>query len=520
MPFIASSCAGSCFTFALFMPDLPVLGSVKTPISTYKPIAAACYLSHDTVDADAMKNPAWKELLRQLRVFETVRDDKKFDKLLDEGASTERVVAQDEMIVRKGWIGDSLFLIGSGAVEVLLESADGDPILLAVLGRGEIFGEMSFFERGKRVERSATARAKEPSTILEIHASGLQEVLDEHPDIEFKLLLMLTDRLRHANSQILGLQRSTVDDKLKLMNARLDAEHMVYDAQLTAAGKVFDQTKLRVDEIINSAERSRDRLNKSALLMGTFVTIVTGLLGLFGWSKVADIDRARVAIESSAKKADGLKIETEGFRNAAATLAEKAADSHKKAEELLGMVRDLRGGLVEIYRARFFEALEKGSAMDANQAYGQIKAAGAVAEELPTLLSEMESKVVARARPPAPGNAQELSGIRTFGALLQRAVVDADAGRPREKLDSYYLLLAYALLTDQRDFEQMDGEFKDLATRQGADAALQKYVSSRTGAPPRAASEELVNRLSRESGKRADDLQDLARLAKVSRSQR
>ena len=463
-----------------------------------------------------MKSSAWKELLQKLRVFETVRDDKKFDKLLDEGASTERVFAKDDMIVRKGWIGDSIFLIGSGAVEVLLELSDGDPILLAVLGRGEIFGEMSFFDRGKGVERSATARAKEPSTLLEIHASGLQEVLDEHPDVEFKLLLMLTDRLRHANNQILGIQRSTIDDKLKLMNARLDTEHMVFDAQLTAAGKVFDQTKLRADEIITSAERSRDRLNKSALLMGTFVTIAVGLFGLFGWSKVSDIDRARVEVTDSAKKADDLKKETESFRDKAAKSANEAADSTGKAQRLLGVVGELRGGLIDIYRARFFEALEKGSAADANQAYRQIKAAGAVAEELQTLLSEMERQVVARAQ--APRSPLELSGIRTFGALLQQAVIDADAGRPREKLDSYYLLLVYASLTDQLDFEQKDSEFKDLATRQDAFAALQKYVDSHTGAPARAASEELAKRLSRESGKRADDLQDLSRLAKVSRS--
>ena len=469
-----------------------------------------------------MKSPTWKELLQKLRVFETVRDDKKFDRLLEEGASTERVFAKGDVIIRRGWIGDSIFLIGSGAVELLLEPAEGDLVVLGVIGRGEMFGEMAFFDRDKRTERSATARAKEASTLLEIHASGLQEILDEHPDVEFKLLLMLSDRLRHANAQILGLQLSNVDEKLKFMTARLDAEHMVFDAQLTAAGKVFDQTKLRADEVITSAERSRDRLNKSALLMGTFVTIAVGLLGLFGLSKVSDIDRARVEVVDHAKQAGVAKKLTEDYRDEAQKstndmkkIKAEAEASNREAKNLLAVIEEVREGVTDIYRARFIAALEKGSAADANQAYLQIKKARALPQELQTLLSEIERQVVARAQPPR--SPQELSEIKTFGALLQQAVVDADAGRLRDKLDAYYLLLVYASLTEQTDFEHKDNDFREIATRQDARAALQKYVDGNSGARPRTASAELTQRLSREAGKRGDDLQDFARLAKVSR---
>ena len=196
---------------------------------------------------------------------------------------------------------------------------------------------------------------------------GLRELLDEHPDIEFKLLLLVSDRLRHANAQILKVQRSNVDEKLKLMGARLDAEHMVFDAQLAAAGKVFDQTKTRVDDVITGAERSRDRLTKSAMLMGTFVTFAVGLPGLFGWSKVSDVDRARVEVAESAKKADDLKKEIERYRDEARKstdemklLNAQAAEATEQAKRLLGgPMEELRGSMIEIYRARFFEALEK-----------------------------------------------------------------------------------------------------------------------------------------------------------------
>jgi CRP-like cAMP-binding protein len=469
-----------------------------------------------------MNRLVWKDLLQKLRVFETVRDEKAFDKLLDEGASTERVFAKDEVITRKGWIGDSIFLVGTGAVEILLEPSDGNPIVLAALGRGEIFGEMAFFDRAKRIERSATVRAAEPSTVLEIHAPALQALLDEHPDVEFKLLLTVTDRLRHANAQILGLQRSNIDEKLKLMNARLDAEHRVFDAQLTAASKVFDQTKLRADEVITSAERSRDRLNKTALLVGTFVTVATGLFGLFGWNKVSDIERARVEVAASATKASEFKDKIEkSARDAEASatemknLKEQAVQSNNEAKQQLGAVQELRESLIDIYRAKFSDALDKGSADVANQAYRQMGVIGAIAEELPTLLSDMERQVVARAQ--APRSPQELSQTRTFAALIQQMVVDADPQKAREKLDAYYLLLVYASLTDQADFDQKNDKFKDLGTRKDALAAFQKYAESKAGARARPYSEELDKRLARESGTRAEELLGLSQLAKVSR---
>lgn len=462
-----------------------------------------------------MASATWKELLQQLPVFETVRDDKKFDRLLDKGASTERVFATGDMIIRRGLIGDSIFLIGSGAVELLLEPSEGDPVVLAVIRRGEMFGEMAFFDRHKRTERSATARAKEPSTLLEIHASGLQEILDEHPDVEFKLLLLLSERLRHANAQILGLRLSNVDEKLKFMTARLDADHLVFDAQLTAAGKVFDQTKLRADEVIASAERSRDRLHKSALLMSTFVTIAVGLLGLFGWNKVSDIDRTRAVVAEHAKNAETLEKRARTSADETEEMKKQAAQSNLEAKNLLAVIDEVREGVTEIYRARFIAALEKGSASDANQPYLLIKKTRALPQELQTLLVEIERQVVARAR--RPQSPQELSEVKTFSMLLQQAVVDADAARSRDKLDAYYLLLVYASLTEQTDFEHKDSEFKEIATPQDARAALQKYVDSNTGTRPRTISAELAQRLSRESGKRAEDLQDFSRLAKVSR---
>ena len=60
-------------------------------------------------------------------------------------------------IVREGDVGQSLFIIRSGEVEVLKQGDSGSPHLLATLGPGEHFGEVAVFRRQRR---TATVRSK------------------------------------------------------------------------------------------------------------------------------------------------------------------------------------------------------------------------------------------------------------------------------------------------------------------------------------------------------------------------
>ena len=99
---------------------------------------------------------------------------KKLEVLLEDSASTERSVGQDEVILRQGEGGDSIYVIGSGSVEAILDPGDGTPISLAVLGRGEVFGEIALIA-GR--PRSATVRAKEHSIVLELHGPRFRDLM-------------------------------------------------------------------------------------------------------------------------------------------------------------------------------------------------------------------------------------------------------------------------------------------------------------------------------------------------------
>ena len=57
-----------------------------------------------------------------------------------------RIYHPGEVIIRQGQIGDCMYVIQEGQVEVLIEE-DGGEVLLAVRGEGDFVGEMAIFEQ-------------------------------------------------------------------------------------------------------------------------------------------------------------------------------------------------------------------------------------------------------------------------------------------------------------------------------------------------------------------------------------
>src|SRR5215470_1014496 len=129
--------------------------------------------------------------------------------LVAEQCSTERRYEPGDVIVREGELGHSLFLIGAGAVDAVLSSVDGQTILLSTMRSGEIFGEMGLFERRPR---SATVRARDPSIVLEIDGEHLRRLAAVQRDLEFSVLLKVSERLRSMNEQILALYLKGIEN--------------------------------------------------------------------------------------------------------------------------------------------------------------------------------------------------------------------------------------------------------------------------------------------------------------------
>ncbi|HUH12631.1 MAG TPA: cyclic nucleotide-binding domain-containing protein [Longimicrobiales bacterium] len=112
------------------------------------------------------------------------------------GLLVGRHAAPDEVLLRKGDAGDSLFLVVSGAVRV--EDEGGT---LAVLRAPSIFGELALLDPGPR---SATVVAVAPCELFELPAGPFQEVVHQRLEVVQDLLRVLCRRLRAVSQAALA----------------------------------------------------------------------------------------------------------------------------------------------------------------------------------------------------------------------------------------------------------------------------------------------------------------------------
>ena len=109
-----------------------------------------------------------------------------------------KVFEDGEVIVRQGEIGDQMFVVQAGTVEVLLEGASQEE-RLSVLGDREFFGEMALFDKEAR---SATVRALGEARVLTVDKRTLLKRLKEDPLLAYNLLQIMSTRVRDLNDQL------------------------------------------------------------------------------------------------------------------------------------------------------------------------------------------------------------------------------------------------------------------------------------------------------------------------------
>jgi CRP-like cAMP-binding protein len=112
-----------------------------------------------------------------------------------------------EEIIRQGNTGESMYVVQSGRVEVVLARPDGSEQHLAYLEAGNFFGEMSVFEKEVR---SATVRAAGEARVLKIDKKTLLRRIREDPLLAVNLLKTMSHRIRTLNAELVR-QRESVN---------------------------------------------------------------------------------------------------------------------------------------------------------------------------------------------------------------------------------------------------------------------------------------------------------------------
>ncbi len=108
-----------------------------------------------------------------------------------------------EIIVRQGELGDCMYVVQEGHVEVLIES-ENHQVQLNILGKNEFFGEMAIFDHEIR---SATVRALGPARILTVDHKNLLRRIHEDPSLAYHLLQVMSHRVRRLSGEVGELKR-------------------------------------------------------------------------------------------------------------------------------------------------------------------------------------------------------------------------------------------------------------------------------------------------------------------------
>jgi CRP/FNR family cyclic AMP-dependent transcriptional regulator len=114
----------------------------------------------------------------------------------------EREYPRNSVILFEDDPGDSLYIVSTGQVKVVLIGEDGREVILSVLNDGDFFGEMSLIDDEPR---SAHVIAMKDSRLLVLRRDDFQQQINQHPSIAVKLLKVLVQRLRRADAKIGGL---------------------------------------------------------------------------------------------------------------------------------------------------------------------------------------------------------------------------------------------------------------------------------------------------------------------------
>jgi CRP/FNR family transcriptional regulator, cyclic AMP receptor protein len=117
--------------------------------------------------------------------------------------TTEEAHAYGARIFHYGDPGDKLYIILEGKVRIFREVGGMGEEALAVLGPGEVFGEMALLDESPR---SAGALAHEKCRLLVIAKDAFDDLLFLHKDLAYEVLWscvrMLAARLRETNDKL------------------------------------------------------------------------------------------------------------------------------------------------------------------------------------------------------------------------------------------------------------------------------------------------------------------------------
>jgi CRP-like cAMP-binding protein len=128
-----------------------------------------------------------------------------------------RHFSRGEVIFHQGDVGTALFIVRKGEVTIRLSSTEGKEVILALLRRGDAFGELSLLD-GEH--RSTDAVAREEASLLSLQQADFRRFLAERPSVTPLLLANLSKMVRRVTQVV--HDSNFLDARARLARVLLD----------------------------------------------------------------------------------------------------------------------------------------------------------------------------------------------------------------------------------------------------------------------------------------------------------
>ena len=155
-----------------------------------------------------------------------------------------------DVLFSEGDTPESMYIVLSGRIAIAIgnQPIDGRESVLALMERGDLFGELALLDNGKR---SAMARAIEPSSLLQIPYSIVRQQLQLNPTMLWGVTKMLAMRLR--------IMDEVLSDSVFLDVTGRTAKRLLE----LSSGKDEFVLPITQEELAGMVGASRERVNKA-----------------------------------------------------------------------------------------------------------------------------------------------------------------------------------------------------------------------------------------------------------------
>ena len=185
------------------------------------------------------------DLLRSTELFADLSEDALAHVV---AGAVSKTLHRGDVVFEANAVPEHLYVVEDGRIAIASRSIDGRESVLALMERGDLFGEMGLLDG---LGRSAEARALETSQITEISYAPVREVFDENPALLWGVVALLAGRLRNTDSALAD-------------SVFLDVTGRTAKRLLEQAGERDEfQLPITQEELAGMVGASRERVNKA-----------------------------------------------------------------------------------------------------------------------------------------------------------------------------------------------------------------------------------------------------------------